>query len=87
MLKRCKFCGGEPRWLYYAIPKEINPDLWEPAENGEFEPTILLKRIECKNCKATTILASFPIDCDHLEIDWNSGTILQYWSEESPAVL
>lgn len=81
MVKRCKLCGGEPKWVHYAIPKQDNPDGWEyTGPGGELEPLVLFKRLECKNCKATTFCLGMTLD--EVEELWNNGKVVEYWMDE-----
>lgn len=82
MLKRCKLCGGEPKWIYYAMPEQDNPEGWDfTGDDGELEPMILFKRLECKECKATNVQIAMTID--GAEKMWNEGKVLQYWMDET----
>ena len=49
--KRCKLCGGEPKYVHYAIPEQDYPDGWYESEYGR-EPMMLFKRLECSKCGA-----------------------------------
>ena len=79
MAKRCPQCGGKPKYVYYAVPQDVDPDGWEFGEYG-LEPTILFKRLECKDCGATTVHLS--ITCDQAIQIWNDGHVLQYIGNE-----
>ena len=78
--KRCPLCGGEPQFVHYAIPQEKDPDAWEFTEDG-FEPMILFKRLECKECKATT--CGVDMVCDDAIKHWNEGHIFQWMFNEN----
>ena len=77
--KRCPQCGGKPKYVYYAVPQDVDPSGWEFTEYG-LEPLILFKRIECKDCGASTVHLS--ITCDQAVSVWNDGHILQYIGNE-----
>ena len=77
--KRCPQCGGKPKYMYYAIPKDQDPDGWEFREYG-LEPLILFKRLECKDCGATA--AQLAITCDQAIQIWNDGHVIQYIGNE-----
>lgn len=89
MIKRCSLCQGEPQFVYYAIPMKDNPDGWDFEEDGSMEPMILLKRLECVDCKATTPYLYLTID-DAMKV-WNEEQkgcnnhrmILEYRGTES----
>lgn len=78
--KRCPLCGGEPKYVYYAIPEADFPDGWEFGEYG-LEPLILYKKLECKDCGATPTQLS--ILCDQAIETWNEGHVLQYIGNEN----
>ena len=78
--KRCPLCGGAPKYVYYAVPKDAYPDGWEFTEFG-LEPVVLFKRLECRDCGATA--ARLMITCDQAVADWNTGKVLQYISNEN----
>ena len=80
MIKRCKLCGGEPKWVHYAIPRKNYPDGWKEMEDGCLEPMVLFKRLECKECKATTVQLAMNLD-DAIEM-WNDGKVLMHWIDE-----
>ena len=73
--KRCKLCGGEPKYIYYAIPEQDYPDGWDGME-----PNVLFKRLECSKCGATT--PKLVMSLDEAESLWNSQKILQRYGEE-----
>ena len=50
--KRCKLCGGEPKYVHYAVPKQDYPDGWYESADGFDEPYVLFKRLECSKCGA-----------------------------------
>ena len=82
MVKRCKLCGGEPKWVHYAIPQQDNTEGWKYiGENGELEPMVLFKRLECKECKATTFCPGMTLG--EVEELWNNGKVIQYWMDET----
>lgn len=78
--KRCKLCGGEPKYIYYAIPKQDYPDGWYESEYGTAEPYMLFKRLECSKCGATT--REIAMTLDGAVTLWNSQKILQKYGEE-----
>lgn len=81
MIKRCKLCGGEPKWVHYAIPEEDYPDGWKCMDDeDEPQPMALFKRLECKNCRATT--AQLFMTLDDAKRVWNEGRIVQYYMDE-----
>ena len=80
MIKRCKLCGGEPKWVHYAIPEQDYPEGWDFFEDG-LEPMVLFKRLECKDCKATTV--QLFVTLDDAEQLWNEGRIVQYQMDEN----
>ena len=76
--KLCPICGGKPVFIHYAIPKKVCPDAWEETETG-FEPLMTYKRIECENCKATTMYWN---QCDELIQVWNERKIIEFITQE-----
>ena len=78
--KRCKLCGGEPKYVHYAPPRTDHPELWKDMENG-LEPIMLFKRLECKLCGATVPSLSLSLD-DAVKI-WNEQNILVRYMEEN----
>lgn len=61
--KRCGLCGGVPKFVYYNIPRGCgSDDSFDLNEDGELEPMILIKRLECSKCGATTGGMSFFVD-------------------------
>ena len=81
MTKRCKLCGGEPKWVYYCIPEVDYPEGWDLFDDDDrTSPMFLFKRLECKNCKATTLHLNMLIN--EAEKSWNEGKLVQYWGEE-----
>ena len=78
-VKRCPLCGGQPKFVYYAIPQIKNPDGWEFCEDG-LEPLVLFKRLECKDCKATTCGVDMTID-DAIK-HWNEEHVFQFIGSE-----
>lgn len=82
MIKRCKLCGGEPKWVHYAIPEQDYPEGWDFFDDDdEPSPMVLFKRLECKDCKATT--AQLFMMLDDAEQMWNEGLIVQYQMDEN----
>ena len=82
MIKRCKLCGGEPKWVHYAIPEQGYPEGWDFFDDDdEPRPMVLFKRLECKDCKATT--AQLFMMLDDAEQMWNEGHIVQYQMDEN----
>ena len=77
--KRCKLCGGEPKYVYYAIPQQDCPEGWYESEDG-LEPYMLLKRLECSKCGATVVQLSMA--CDDAVTQWNEQKILVRYGEE-----
>ena len=72
--KTCPVCGSnELQWVYYAPPEKSCPDLWEFDEDG-YNPTILLKRIECKDCGAS--VGGLSLTCDEAIAYWNDTNSL-----------
>ena len=80
MIRNCPLCGGEPKWVYHAVPMSVHPDGWEMEEDGEMHPMILWKHIECKACNA---LGGYGITVDQAMESWNKKMPLQYIGEES----
>ena len=78
-VKRCKLCGGEPKFVYYCIPESDHPYAWYEDDDGK-EPYILLKRLECSNCGATVPQLMMVID-DAVDY-WNEQNILERYGEE-----
>lgn len=78
--KRCKLCGGEPEFVYYAIPEKDNPLGWECDEYGP-HPVILIKQIRCKNCGA--VRPTYDLSCDDAVAHWNEQKILQMIGKSS----
>ena len=78
-VKRCKLCGGEPKFVYYCIPECDHPDAWYEGDDRK-EPYILLKRLECSNCGATVPRLMMMID-DAVDY-WNEQNILERYGEE-----
>ena len=81
--KRCKLCGGVPKYVYYAIPKEDNPSMWYESADGFEEPYMLFKSIECSDCGATFVGMTMTID-EALNA-WNEQKILVRYGEEKVA--
>ena len=79
-IKRCPTCGGAPQFVYYALPCGQFPDAWEETEDGP-EPIVLLKRIECSNCKAST--PGLVLSCDEAVQMWDDGDIVVFDGTES----
>ena len=84
-IKPCALCGGDAKFVYYAIPEKDNLEGWELTEFGT-EPMMLLKRIECRDCGATPLYLYMSMD-DCIKA-WNDEfdggrRILQRWSEEN----
>ena len=77
--KRCKLCGGAPKYVYYAIPEEDCPEGWFETGNGP-EPYMLFKRLECSECGATVI--NLAMTCDDAVSAWNEQRILVKHGEE-----
>lgn len=77
--KRCKLCGGEPKYVHYAIPEHDYPDGWYESEYGK-EPMVLLKRLECSKCGAT--VAQLVMTLDEAVEYWNEQKLLVRWGEE-----
>ena len=78
-VKRCKLCGGKPKFVYYNIPKQDNPEGWYGSEDG-VEPYILFKRLECSECGATVLHLALMID-DAVAC-WNEQKLLERYGEE-----
>lgn len=78
--KRCPICGGEPQFVYYALPEYQAPNAWDYDEEGEREPMIMYKRLECKNCKATN--HNLVLGCEEAVRMWNNEKIVQLISTE-----
>ena len=78
--KRCKLCGGEPKYVHYAIPPQDCPGGWYESEYGDDEPYMLFKRLECSKCGAT--VANLAWTCDEAIMQWNEQNILIRYSEE-----
>lgn len=72
--QRCSLCGGEPEFVYYAIPASENPRLWMWDEDG-YRPMILLKQIRCKKCGA--VCAGYDLVCDDAVKHWNEQHLIQ----------
>lgn len=81
--KRCPICGGEPQYVYYAVPKCKCPDLWEYLEDGS-KPFALWKRVECKDCKTTT--CGLFLTCDDAVNAWNNEHIYEFIDAESAEI-
>ena len=87
--KRCKLCGGapkyiyyaipQPKYVYYAIPQQDYPEGWYESEEGE-EPYVLFKRIECQECGAT--VPHLKMSLDDAVSAWNEQKILIRYGEE-----
>lgn len=77
--KRCHLCGGEPKYVHYAIPKQDYPEGWYESEYGN-EPYVLYKRLECSKCGATVPQLVMTID-DAVEY-WNEQRLLAKYGEE-----
>ena len=77
--KRCKLCGGEPKYVHYAIPEQDHPDGWDWSEYGR-EPMILFKRLDCSKCGAT--VAQLVMTVDDAVNYWNEQNILVRYGEE-----
>ena len=77
--KRCKLCGGEPKYVHYAIPEQDYPDGWYDSEYGR-EPMVLFKRLECSKCGAT--VAQLVMTVDEAVKYWNEQNILVRYGEE-----
>lgn len=71
---RCSHCGGEPEFVYYAIPENDNPPGWECGEDGSY-PMILIKQIRCKKCGA--VCHRYDLVCDDAVAHWNEQKLLQ----------
>lgn len=78
--KRCKLCGGEPKYVHYAVPKQDYPDGWYESADGFDEPYVLFKRLECSKCGATVVQLVMTID-EAVEY-WNEQKLLVRWCEE-----
>ena len=59
--KRC-YCGGIPQYVYYHFHKYDD------------DTGVLLKRLECTECGATT--SGLSMVCDHAVAIWNSGRVV-----------
>ena len=69
--KRCPMCqSNELKWVYYAIPEKVAPEMWEDMVDVGYSPMLMLKRIECKKCGATLPNVALTLD-DALDF-WNS---------------
>lgn len=79
-MRKCPLCGGNPKWIYHAVPRSENPEAWEETDEGQFEPILLVKHIECTSCHA---ISGFSIQCDEVKEMWNERMPLQYIGEES----
>ena len=77
--RRCPICGGKPRFVHYAAPRQQFPDAWEETETG-LEPVLTYKRIECEDCMATTM---WWMKCDELIDLWNREQILEFVFREA----
>ena len=77
--KRCKLCGGAPKYVYYAIPQQDYPGGWYESEEGE-EPYALFKRLECQACGAT--IPRLEMLLDGAVSAWNEQKILIRYGEE-----
>lgn len=78
--KRCKLCGGEPKYVHYAVPSQDYPDGWYESADGFYEPYILFKRLECSKCGAT--VPQLTITLDDAVNYWNEQNILVRYGEE-----
>lgn len=78
--KRCKLCGGEPKYVHYAVPKQDYPDGWYESADGFDEPYVLFKRLECSRCGAT--VAQLTMTIDEAVNYWNEQNILVRYGEE-----
>jgi hypothetical protein len=77
---RCSLCGGEPEFVYYAIPERDNPLGWEWEENGP-SPMILIKQIRCKKCGA--VCPSYDFICNDAIRNWNEQKLIQLIGTEA----
>ena len=69
--KRCPVCqSNELKWVHYAIPEKVAPEMWEDMVDVGYSPMLLLKRIECKKCGAT--LPNVALTLDNALDFWNS---------------
>lgn len=69
--KRCPVCqSNELKWVYYAIPEKVAPEMWEDMVDTGYSPMMLFKRIECQKCGGTVASLSMTLD-DALDF-WNS---------------
>ena len=71
---RCSLCGGEPEFVYYAIPVNDNPLGWEWDDEGIF-PIIKIKQIRCKKCG--TVCPAYDMICDDAVRHWNEQKLLE----------
>lgn len=78
--KRCNLCGGEPEFVYYAIPEKDDPSSREWHEDRR-SPMILIKQIRCKKCGA--VCPAFDLGCDDAVKNWNEQKLLQLIGTES----
>ena len=78
-IRKCPLCGGNPKWIYHAVPMSEHPDGWEMDEDGELRPMILWKHVECKDCRA---MGGFGLTVDRAAMAWNEKMPLQYIGEE-----
>lgn len=61
--KRCPVCDSRNlKWVYYAPPSQVAPELWEDMVDDGYSPMILVKRIECADCGATVPGLSLTLD-------------------------
>lgn len=78
--KRCHLCGGEPRYIHYAIPQQDLPSAWYESCDFGWEPYVLYKRLECSQCGAT--VPQLAMTCDEAVAYWNEQKILMRYGEE-----
>lgn len=72
--KLCNLCGGEPEFVYYAIPQKDDPYGWD-FDDYEVRPMILFKQIRCKKCGAVS--PNYSLVCDDAISAWNEQKLLQ----------
>lgn len=67
--KRCPVCDSRNlKWVYYAPPSQVAPELWKKMVDEGFCEILLPKRIECADCGATVAGLALTFAEDY----WNS---------------